>query len=144
MITSFWTARVRSTARAELSEDGCYEALRRARWPGGVICPHCGVRRVTTHSRSTKTPRLRYLCLACRRTFTDLAGTPFAGTKVPLATWFLGFRLVAEGRTTSELAKELAVKWDTAAHLAQRLSSALGPSALAQQLRQALREAGLE
>ncbi len=127
--------------RAEFSEDWCYEALRTARWPSGITCPRCGQRRVTTHSKSAKAPRRRYLCLGCRRTFTDLTGTPLARTNLPLATWFLCLRLMGEGRSTSGLAKELRVKWDTSVQLQRRLAPALARPGLVRQLRGAAREA---
>lgn len=125
---------------AALSETWCYDVLRRLRWPNGITCPFCGRSRVTTHSRPARTPRRRYLCLGCRRTFTDLTGTPLARTNLPLRTWFLYLRLLGEGRTTSELARALGVKWDTTAYLQRRLAAVLGRQGLFRQLREAARE----
>ena len=127
--------------RAEFSEGWCYEVLRTARWPSGIMCPRCGQARVTTHSRSAGTSWRRYLCLACRRTFTDLTGTPFARTNLPLTTWFRCLRIMGQGRSTSGLAKELQVKWDTSIQLQRRLAAALARPGLVQQLREAAREA---
>jgi transposase-like protein len=126
---------------AELNEEWCYEVLRRTRWLNGIVCPRCGKRRVTTHSRSTGTPWRRYLCLGCRRTFTDLTGTPLARTNLPLTTWFQCLRLMGEGRSTSGLAKELRVKWDTSVQLQRRLAAGLTRPGLLRQLREAAREA---
>ncbi len=123
--------------RAELSETWCYEVLRRVRWPNGIACPYCGSR-VTTHSKSTRTPRRRHLCLGCRRTFTDLTGTPFARTNLPIGKWFLCLRLLRHGHTTAELAKRLGVKWDTAAQLQRRLGVALARAGLVRLLRESL------
>ena len=109
--------------RPKLAEVWCYVVLRKARWPNGIICPYCGRRRVTTHSNFAGTSRLRYLCLGCRKTFTDLTGTPFARTNLSLGKWFLCLRLIEEGRSISEIAKELGVKCDTAAHIQRRLKS---------------------
>lgn len=110
---------------AEFSEAWCYGLLRQARWPNGIACPYCGQRRVTTHSKSAEAAWRRYLCLGCRRTFTDLTGTPFAGTNLPLGTWFRCLRLLGERRSRSELAKEIGVKWDTVGHMERRLALAL-------------------
>ena len=126
--------------RPQFSEAWCYEVLRWARWPHGITCPYCGQGHVTTHSKFA-TPRRRYLCLGCRRTFTDLTGTPFFRTNLPLGTWFLCLRLTGEGRRISELAKELGVKWDTTAHMQRRLAMALGRSELVRWLRAAVRGA---
>lgn len=109
----------------ELTAEWCYETLRRVRWPRGIVCPLCGRGHVTTHSKSVRTPWRRYLCLSCRRTFTDLTGTPFAGTNVPVTTWFLCLRLLHRRQTTAELARRLGVKWETAADLQRRLVIAL-------------------
>jgi transposase-like protein len=109
--------------KAKLDEVWCYQILREMRWPKGIACPFCERRRVTTHSKFGKTPRRRYLCLSCHRTFSDLTGTPMARTNLSLGKWFLCSRLIEEGGRTSELAKELGVKWDTAAHMQRRLNS---------------------
>ncbi len=124
---------------SELNETYCYEALRRSRWPNGIICLYCGERRVTTHSISARTPRRRYLCISCRRTFTDLTGTPFGRTNLPLGTWFRCLQLMEAARSTSELAKELGVKWDTSALMQRRLRLALARPGFIQQLREATR-----
>lgn len=122
------------------SEAYCYEALRRARWPSGVSCPHCGEWKVTTHSKSAATPRRRYLCLACRRTFSDLTGTVFARTNLPLGRWLLCLQLLEEGSRTSELARALRVKWDTTAFMQHRLKKGLARPGLVRQLREAIRD----
>jgi transposase-like protein len=119
-------------------ESYCYTKLREVRWPDGIVCPLCKLGRVTTHTKFATTPRRRYLCLHCRRTFTDLTGTPFARTNLPLGTWASALRLASAGQSTSELARELGVAWDTAAHLARRIGEALTEPSLAAQFRQAL------
>lgn len=127
--------------RGQRSEAWCYDVLRRVRWPNGMTCPYCGAKRITTHSKFDGMPRRRYLCLGCRRTFTDLTGTPLARTNLPLARWFLCLRLIGQEHSTVELAKKLGVKWDTAAHIKRRLARALGRQGLVRQLREAASEA---
>ncbi len=124
--------------KTEISEAWCYEMLRRARWPDGITCPYCLEKRVTTHSKPANTPRRRYLCLVCRRTFTDLTATPLARTNLPLGKWLLCIRLLQHGRTTTDLAKALEVKWDTAVHLQRRLGTALARPGLVRQLRETM------
>ena len=123
--------------KGELTEAACYEVLRRVRWPNGTTCLYCGEGRVTIHSVSPRTPRRRYLCLGCRRTFTDLTGTPFARTNLLLGTWFRCLSLMRQGHSTSALAKELGVKWDTSALMQRRLRPTLARPGLLQQLREA-------
>ena len=100
------------------------------------MCPFCGGIRVTTHSKPAGTPRRRYLCLGCRRTFTDLTGTPLARTNLPLGKWFFCLRLFRHGTTTTDLARALEVKWDTAVQLQRRLGVALTRPGVVRQLRE--------
>ncbi len=130
--------------KAGPDEERCYELLRRARWPAGITCPLCGGRRVTNHTTGRRTPRRRYLCLGCRRTFTDFTGTPLAQTNLPLAKWFDCLRLLGERHTTIELARSLEVKWETAARLERRLVVALARPGFLRQLREALEKADRE
>lgn len=123
----------------EFNERWCYEALRRLRWPRGVVCPSCGADHVTTHSKPTATPRRRYLCLECRRTFTDLTGTPLARTNLPLVKWFACLQLLGERRTIGEVAKQLGVKWETTAQMQRRLAVAVARPGFLRQLQAALR-----
>lgn len=124
-------------ASSDSVEAWCYEMLRRVRWPNGVTCPHCG-RRATTHTKWTRTPRRRYLCPACRRTFTDLTGTPLARTNLPLATWVACLRRLGGRETTGQLAKALGVKWDTTSRLQRRLLVALAHPGLMRDFRDAV------
>jgi len=126
---------VRSSA--EFSEVWCHETLRQARWPTGVTCPYCHRRRVTTHSKSPNTPRCRYLCLACRRTFSDTTGTLLARSNLPLSLWFACLRRSRYRQSTGELARTLGVKWDTAAQVQRRAALALARPGLFRQLREA-------
>jgi transposase-like protein len=120
----------------------CYETLRRCRWPDGVTCPRCGLKRVTAHTRSGRTARVRYLCLRCRRTFTDLTGTPLARTNLPLETWFLCLWLFGQERSVVEMARDLGVKWDTAVHMQRRLARGLSSSGFLRQLREIIVKGG--
>ncbi len=126
--------------KTKFDEAWSYETLRAMRWPKGIVCPYCEQSRVTTHTKSTRTPRQRYLCLSCRRTFSDLTGTPFARTNLPLGIWLLSLRLIGEGIATSELAKALDVKWDTAVHMQRQLALPLNRPGLTRRLREALKE----
>jgi len=128
------------TARPD--EAWCYEVLRRVRWPDGLRCPYCKRRWVTSHTKSAKTPRRRYLCFHCRRTFTDLTGTPLARTHLSLTTWFHAMSLLADGSNTAELARALDIKWDTASHLRRRIEGGQQPSGFIHQLSRAIVLAG--
>jgi hypothetical protein len=64
------------------SEEACLAHLERLRWPGGFVCDRCGGASVWRVRRS----RLR--CAGCRAETSVTAGTLFAGTRLPLLTWF--------------------------------------------------------
>lgn len=132
---------MKSSASHDLSEAWCYQTLRLVRWPCGIVCPYCGRTRITTHTKSARSPLRRYLCLKCRRTFTDLTGTTFARTNLPVRTWFLCLRLLDRRQTTAELARALGVKWETAADLQRRLVIALARPGLARDLQTAMEAA---
>jgi len=125
-------------AQVKLDDGWCYEMLRRCRWPHGVACVRCGSRRVTVHTRSRRTPRLRYLCLGCRRTFNDLTGTIFAGSNLPLTTWFCGLSLLSEELSTVEYARALSIKWDTARRISRLLLVAASQPGLVRDLERTL------
>jgi len=111
--------------------------LRQTRWPGGIVCPHCRRARTSPHSKPSNTPRRRYLCLACRRTFTDTTGTLLARSNLPLAVWFACLRRSRSRQTPGELARAVGVKWDTAAQLQRRVALALARPGLFRRLREA-------
>lgn len=127
--------------KMRLAENHCYQTLRKLRWPQGIVCPHCRNSKVTIHSKPECTPRRRYLCLGCRKTFTDLTGTPFARTNLPLGLWFLSLELLGSGtpRKTSELARRLGVKWDTVFLMQRRLTASPGKADLLELLRQVIK-----
>ena len=103
-----------------IDEDSCAAALRRIRWPNGKItCPHCGSTDITNVEMSSAIIH-RYRCNACKRahcskaTFNDKTDTIFAGSKLPLRTWFYGITLLRNKASADALVAELQVKDDTA------------------------------
>lgn len=64
------------------TEASCVEYLRRLRWPAGFRCPACG------GEKGWSTKRGLFVCAACQRQTSVLAGTVFEGTRKPLQTWF--------------------------------------------------------
>jgi len=47
----------------------------------GIFCPHCSSQSFKLNGR-TKGGRQRYLCLSCRRSFVETAGTIFYYRKI--------------------------------------------------------------
>ena len=81
-------------------------ALRAARFPHGVRCPRCGHTR--THRWGSFSGRQRYLCTGCRRTFSDLTGTPAAYSK-KLLLWEDYGRCLAESLSVRRVSRRLRI-----------------------------------
>ena len=107
-------------------EQACWEALRRARWPKGFVCPRCG------HGASSwiSTRRLEQ-CRRCRYQCSVTAGTIFHGTRVPLLTWFWAIFFLArhkKGISALQLQRDTGIgSYETAWAMLHKLRSALGP-----------------
>ena len=64
------------------SEEPCRQYLSELRWPQGVLCPHCGGRKVWPLQDG------RWLCAGCRHQIRATAGTIFQDTHQSLRVWF--------------------------------------------------------
>ena len=116
----------------QFPDDGhCWAYLRRARWPGGFVCPRCGSR--GSHFLANR--RLEQ-CRACRYQSSVTAGTVFHGTRVPLRVWFLGVFFLArhkKGISALQFQKDAGLgSYQTAWALLHKLRSGLAtlPAAL--------------
>jgi len=85
--------------------------LRDARFRSGIHCPHCGASRIRRWG--TFKGRQRYRCTPCRRTFSDLTGTPAAYAK-KLALWPCFAELLADGVSLRRAAGILRIHLSTA------------------------------
>jgi transposase-like protein len=63
-------------------EAACLAYLERLRWPGGFVCPVCGVA-----EEPYRSSRARLMCRSCARQSTVTAGTIFDKTRTPLRVW---------------------------------------------------------
>ena len=77
------------------TEEQCFDALYRWRWPNGFVCPNCGHDRgcqLTTHKLQQ--------CYRCNRQTSITAGTIFEATKLPLTVWLQGIYFMTQDVTT--------------------------------------------
>ena len=75
------------------TEDQCFDALYRWRWPNGFQCPHCG------HDRVCQlTTRKLQQCHRCRRQTSVTAGAIFDSTKLALTVWFQAIYLITQDK----------------------------------------------
>ena len=64
------------------SEEACLGYLEKLRWPGGFVCPACGVAEDPYRSS-----RSRLMCRNCSHQGSVTAGTIFDKTRTPLRVW---------------------------------------------------------
>ena len=69
------------------TESVCCEAVLRARWPNGSVCPRCGG---SSHCVFFSPGRPLFLCHACHRQTSLTAGMLFGSTKWPLTKYVVG------------------------------------------------------
>lgn len=96
------------------TEAACAQAVMAARWPNGFECPKCGDE---AHCVISVNFRPLFQCNGCRRQTSVTAGTLFAGTKLPLTTWFLAIYLISQAKTglsALALKRQLGVSYPTA------------------------------
>ncbi|WP_444900031.1 IS1595 family transposase [Microbulbifer sp. VAAC004] len=101
------------------SEEQCFDALSRWRWPNGFSCPHCG------HDKHCALAyRKLKQCNRCRRQTSITSRTIFDSTKLPLTTWFLGIFLITQdkkGISSMELSRHLGISYNAAWRMKQKL-----------------------
>jgi len=96
------------------TEAACVDALQRARWPAGFVCPRCGG---SAHCIVGSGSRRRFQCNACHVQTSMTSGTLFASTKLPLTTWFLAIYLLSQAKTglsALALKRQIGVSYPTA------------------------------
>jgi transposase-like protein len=88
------------------------ETIRTMRWPEGVRCPKCNSEHFWKDRQEE--PKLQYRCCECGHWWTDLSGTIFEGTHLPLSYWLLALDLFRQGKSALAVAQELGINRHTA------------------------------
>lgn len=106
------------------SEDACLDAIFKARWPRGFVCPRCG------HNDGIRLrSRIRIVeCSSCHRQTSITSGTLFHRSHLDLPLWFLSIYLFAQdkgGVSATRLAKQVGMSYPTAWFVLQRLRIAM-------------------
>ena len=105
-------------------EAACIAALAELRWPNGFVCAGCAGR--LAYQLATR-PRV-FECAGCGRQHSVTAGTVFHRTRTPLRKWFAAAWLIGQdkrGVSALFLARELALRYDTAWLMAHKLRHVL-------------------
>ena len=107
------------------TEAACAEAVRRARWPDGFVCPRC---QGGAHCIVTSGSRGLFQCHACHRQTSLTAGSLFGNTKLPLTRWFLAIYLISQAKTglsALELKRHIGVSYPTAWLMHHKIMTAM-------------------
>jgi transposase-like protein len=107
------------------TESACCEAVLRARWPAGFVCPRCGS---SAHCILFSLGRPLFQCHACHRQTSLTAGTLFGSTKLPLTTWFLAIYFISHAKTglsALELKRHIGVSYPTAWLMHHKIMTAM-------------------
>ena len=102
------------------SEAKCIKVLRKLRWPKDILCPRCNSKRIVKFSPHRKVMQ-RYLCKNCKKTFTDLTGTIFENSNLPLSEWFYIARELQRNISMNQIAKDLGRKYDSVLRAARKI-----------------------
>ena len=107
------------------TEAGCAEAVRRARWPDGFVCPRCNS---GGHCVVLSGSRRLYQCHACHRQTSLTSGSLFDSTKLPLTVWFLAIYLISQAKTglaALDLKRLVGVSYPTAWLMHHKIMTAM-------------------
>jgi len=107
------------------TEARCEQALERARWPDGCVCPQCSARE---HACFLADGRQYWQCAKCRAPCTVCSGTLFHATKLPLTKWLQAIYLVTQNKnnlSALSLKRHLGVAYSTAWRAKHKLLEAM-------------------
>jgi transposase-like protein len=107
------------------TEAASTEAVRRARWPGGFVCPRCssGAHCIVVSGR-----RRLYQCHACHRQTSLTTSSLLGSTKLPLTRWFLAIYFISQAKTglsALELKRLVGVSYPTAWLMHHKIMTAM-------------------
>jgi len=108
------------TIKNIVSNQECYETIRELRWSEGIHCVNCESEEVKFHGGTVKK---RYLCNSCGKSFDDLTGTIFSGSKEPLKTWVLGLYFIGINLSNTQIGEELDISENTTQSMTEQLGS---------------------
>ena len=102
------------------------QLFRKHRWKNGVQCQKCASHSIKRH-QVLPNGIYKYRCRKCRRIFSDITGTIFEGTKLPLWKWLFAMSefLYTSGINSIELANKIKKKKKTAWRMLTKIRESL-------------------
>ena len=105
-------------------DQACIDWLKKTRWGGEPVCPHCGG--VENISKPPSKPNT-YWHKDCKKQFTVTTKSIMHATKTPLQNWVVAIYSVMTARkgvSAMQLSKELGVQYRTAWYMLHRIREA--------------------
>jgi ribosomal protein L37AE/L43A len=102
-------------------ESQCEDALEKARWPDGFICPTC---KIKNHSVFLRGETKVFQCSRCRTQTTLTGGTIFHSTKLSLIKWFQAMYFMTQAKnniSALELKRKVGIGYKTAWRVKHKL-----------------------
>jgi len=115
-------------------EEKAFAKLESVLWPGGPVCPHCGV--VNDAHKIAANPKKKvryglYRCNACKCQFTVTVGTVFESSHIPLHKWLQAAYLLCsskKGISAKQIERTLEITYKSAWFMMHRLREAMAPA----------------
>jgi len=109
-----------------VTDEKCYEYLRKVRWQAGVACPTCQSKEIVKNgSTSHNELILRYKCQSCEGGFNDLSGTIFSHSNKPLKVWIVALYFMGLNLSNRQIAQELDMSEKTAQEMTETLRAGI-------------------
>jgi tetratricopeptide (TPR) repeat protein len=128
----------------DLSEEECYELLRRIRWPKETSCTACASKQIREHGKVSNSFEKRYLCTSCKKTFGDRTDTMFANSNIPIRKLFQAILLVTDledlDSAKKAMKEQLEIHSRTANNLHKKIVDAMQSDPTIKNLSESLRE----
>ena len=114
------------------NETAAWKHFEAVRWPGGPVCPHCGVINSADPIIGKTARHGLYRCRECVRQFTATIGTIYEGSHIPMHKWLLAAHLMCaskKGMSAHQLWRMLGFgSYRTAWFMCHRIREAMNPA----------------
>jgi len=88
-------------------------------------CPYCDSKHICKNGK-TKQGKQRYICITCRKSFSQATGSPFMYSKKPGEMWIKYIQCMKENLTLREICKFLGISLSTSFYWRHKILSVLG------------------
>ena len=118
---------LREFQRVFPDNDACAKYLEAVRWPGGFVCPACGIKGEPYRFQTRTAVVLR--CRGCKKNASLTAGTVLQSSHSPLSTWFWGAYLMTTqtpGQSALQFQRQLGLtRYETAFQILHKLRASM-------------------